>query len=95
MTVRSKKRERKKRKKVTRFLKLNTHKKAGVVTKISNCGVNTTSRGEIKQLGISFVSIFLLFSYESILGKTRAPPLNDSPVLLLFFSLLFFSQNCA
>ena len=32
------------------------------VTKISSCQVNTTSRWEIKQLGISFGSIFLLFS---------------------------------
>ena len=29
------------------------------VTKISSCGVNTTSRQGIKQLGISFGSIFL------------------------------------
>ena len=35
------------------------------VTKISSCRVNTTSRQGIKQLGISFGSIFLLFSYES------------------------------
>ena len=39
-----------------------------VVTKISNCSVNTTSRWEIKQLGISLGSIFLLFSYASNLG---------------------------
>ena len=39
-----------------------------VVAKISNCWVNTTSRWEIKQLGISFGSIFLLFSYASNLG---------------------------
>ena len=38
------------------------------VTKISSCLVNTTSRQGIKQLGISFGSIFLLFSYESIRG---------------------------
>ena len=35
------------------------------VTKISSCRVNTTSKQGIKQLGISFGSIFLLFSYES------------------------------
>ena len=38
------------------------------VTKISSCRVNTRSRREIKQLGISFGSIFLLFSYESSRG---------------------------
>ena len=38
------------------------------VTKISSCRVNTTSRRGIKQLGISFGSIFLLFSYESSRG---------------------------
>ena len=38
------------------------------VTKISSCRVNTTSRRGIKQLEISFGSIFLLFSYESSRG---------------------------
>ena len=38
------------------------------VTKISSCWVHTTSRWGIKQLGISFGSIFLLFSYESSQG---------------------------
>ena len=61
------------KKKETRFSKFNKHKKARFVTKISNCRVNTSSRGEIKQLGISFGSIFLLFSYESIWGKSPAP----------------------
>ena len=74
MTLRSKKKKRKKeKKKETRFLKFNKHKNARVVTKISNCRVNTTSRGEIRQLGISFGSIFLLFSYESIWRKFAAP----------------------
>ena len=36
-----------------------------VVTKISSCRVNTTSRRRIKQLGISLGAIFLLFSSES------------------------------
>ena len=49
------------------------------VTKISRCQVNTTSRRGIKQLGISFGSIFRLFSYESSRGNPRPPPLNDSP----------------
>ena len=38
------------------------------VTKISSCGVNTTRRRGIKQLGISFGSIFLLFSFERSRG---------------------------
>ena len=51
-----------------------------VVRKISSCRVNTTSGREIKQVGISFGSIFLLFSYErgrghvlSSRGKSPAP----------------------
>ena len=36
-----------------------------VVTKISSCQANTKSRRRIKQLGVSFLSIFLLFSFES------------------------------
>ena len=39
-----------------------------VVTKISSCRVNTTSRRGIKRLGISFGSIFLLFSNKSSWG---------------------------
>ena len=39
-----------------------------VVTKISSCRVNTTSTWGIKQLGISFGSIFRLFSYDSSQG---------------------------
>ena len=39
-----------------------------VVTKISSCRVKTTSRRGIKQLGISFGSIFLLFSNKSSRG---------------------------
>ena len=35
------------------------------VTKISSCWIHITSRQGIKQQGISFGSIFLLFSYES------------------------------
>ena len=41
-----------------------------VVTKISNCQVNTTSRWRIKQLGISLGSIFLRFFNENRRGKT-------------------------
>ena len=58
-----------------------------VVTKISCCRVNITSRWEIKQSGVSFGFIFLLFSDESSRGVTFIvagrnswhPPLNDSP----------------
>ena len=39
-----------------------------VVTKISSCRVNTTSRRGIKRLGISFGSISLLFSNKSSRG---------------------------
>ena len=39
-----------------------------VVSKISSCRVNTTSRQGIKQQGISFGSIFLLFSNKSSQG---------------------------
>ena len=57
------------------------------VTEISSSWINTTSRRGIKQLGISFGSIFLLFSYENSPGQTflvtgenpRPPPLNDCP----------------
>ena len=51
-----------------------------VVTKISSCLVNTTSRRGIKQLGIPFGSILVLFSFEvagghvhSSRGKSPAP----------------------
>ena len=71
--LREVKKRKKEKKKETRFLKFNVHKKARVVTKISSCQVNTTSRGGIKQLGISFVFNFLLFSYESIQWKSPAP----------------------
>ena len=45
-----------------------------VVTKISSCRVNTTSRRGIKWLGISFGSIFLLFSDESSRGLLSYQP---------------------
>ena len=51
-----------------------------VVTKISSCQVNTSSRRGIKWLGISFGSIFLHFSIKvardqslSSRGKSPAP----------------------
>ena len=52
--------------------------------------VNTTSKGGIKKVGISFGSIFLLFSNKSSQGHTRStsswgkpqpPEFNDSPAL--------------
>ena len=39
-----------------------------VVTKMSSGQVNTTRRQGINQLGVSFGSIFLLFSFESSQG---------------------------
>ena len=56
---------------VTRTLKKWAHSVIGkhrVVTKISSCRVNTTSRRGIKWLGISFGSIFLVFSNKSSRG---------------------------
>ena len=59
-----------------------------VVTKISSCRVNTTSRLGIKRLGISFGSVFVLFSNKSSRGpllvageNPRPPALNDNPEL--------------
>ena len=43
-------------------LKLRVSVSHRAVTKISSCQVNITSRRGIKQLGISFGSVFLLFS---------------------------------
>ena len=61
--------------------------KLRVVAKISSCRVNTASRRGIKRLGISFGSIFVLFSNKSSRGATllvagenlRPPALNDNP----------------
>ena len=50
------------------FQLFSTHDKHRVVTKISSCRVNTTSRRGIKRLGICFGSIFLLFSNKSSQG---------------------------
>ena len=44
-----------------------------VVTKISSCRVNTTSRRGIKQLGIFFGPVILLFSNKSSRRKSPAP----------------------
>ena len=48
------------------------------VTKISSYWVKLSRLG-IRQLGISFGCIVLLFSHETGQGKILAPPLNDSP----------------
>ena len=60
-----------------------------VVSKISSCWVNTTSRRGIKQLGIS---IFLLFFNKSSGGggDPRPPPVNDKPG---FYTVYFFLQG--
>ena len=57
-----------------------------VVTKIPSCWVKTTSRWGIKQLGVTFGSLFLLFSNKRSRGHVHStrvnpwpPPLNDSP----------------
>jgi len=59
-----------------------------IVTKISSYWVDRTSRPGIKQLGVSFGSIFHLFSIESSQGhvhiswgKCPALALSDSPAV--------------
>ena len=57
---------------------------------------NKYGRWGIKQLGISFGFIFLLFSYESSYEKSPALPLNDSPDYLpknIFCKLLQFKRK--
>ena len=54
------------------------------VTKISSCRVNARSRWGIKQLGVSFGSIFLLFSFESSRGQSH---LLMTPLLWPFWYL--------
>ena len=64
------------------------------VTKILSCQVKLSRRG-IRQLGISFSYIFLLFSYETSLGKIPALPLNDSPGSVPLPSLLPCAHSSA
>ena len=52
------------------------------VTKISSRRVNTTSRWGIKQLGISFGSIFLPFSHESSRDHVHSSWGNPRPLAL-------------
>ena len=73
----------------------------GVVTKISSCQVNTTSRRRIKQLGISFGSIFLLFCDERSRGPRSQQPGEIPGPCLLMTALLMgdnanyrFTSNC-
>ena len=62
-----------------------------VVTKISSCSVNTSSRQGIKQLGISFGSIFLLFSYNSSQGRHSQQP-GEIPGPWLLMTALFMTE---
>ena len=73
-----------------------------VVTKISSCRVNTTSRRGIKRLEISFGSIFLLFSNQSSRGPLSQQPGKIPGPRLLMTTLnstssrrvRFFSSSC-
>ena len=68
-----------------------------VVTEISSCRVNTTSRRGIKRLGISFGSIFFYFPIK-VAGATllvggenpQPPALNDNPV---YSSIMVFLKE--
>ena len=66
---------------------LNTTHNTRVVTKISSCRVNTTSRQGIKRLRISFGSIFLLFSNKSSWGPL-SQQLGKIPGPRLFMTTL-------
>ena len=65
------------------------------VTKISSCWVRTTSRQGIKQLGISFASIFLLFSYESSQRQCLGQPgeIPGPRLLMTALDTLYFGCN--
>ena len=62
-----------------------------VVTKVSSCWVNTTGRQGIKQLGISFGSIFLLFSNNSSQGRHSQQP-GEIPGPWLPMTALFMTE---
>ena len=64
------------------------HPKIRVVTKISSCRVNTTSRRGIRWLGISFGSIFLLFFNKSSRGPPTQQPGKIPGSRLLMTTLL-------
>ena len=57
-----------------------------VVTKISSCWVNTTSRRGIKQLGIFLVLFFFCFSIKVPVRNPRPPALSDSPADYFIFT---------
>ena len=61
-------------------------------TNVSSCQVYTVSRRGIKQLGISFGSIFLLFYYESSLGTTFIVAWGNSNPWLLTTVLLTLTK---
>jgi len=67
----------------------------GAVIEISSCHVNTTSRQGIKQLGISFDSIFLLFSYGSSEGSYSWKPkkIPNTRPLMTTLLLQFMEKN--
>ena len=53
-----------------------------VVTKISSCRANTTSRRGVKQLGISFGSIFLLLAGDHIHSRwDKSPAPGPRPLM--------------
>ena len=80
-----------------------------VVTKISSCWVNITSRQRIKQLQVSFGSILFLLVFISFSpiffwehsgamfivagGNPQPLPLNDSPVSNKLFQYLFKTKE--
>ena len=74
---------------------LKYHGCSRVVTKISGCLVNTTSRRGIKQLGTSFSSTFLLFSFESSQGRHSQQPGEIPGPRLLMTALLQEEQMYA
>ena len=67
----------------------------GAVIEISSCQVNTTSRWGIKQLGISFGSIFLLFSCGSSKGPHSWKPkeIPNTRPLMTALLLQFMEKN--
>ena len=64
-----------------------------VVTKILSCRVNTTRKRGIKQLGISFSSIFPLFSNKSSQGPHSYYPGEIPSPWLLMTALIITVDN--
>ena len=66
-----------------------------VVTKISSCGVNITSKQGIKQLGNSIGFIFLLYSFKSMPGEIPGSCLlMTGPTFLILFLMEAFRGEC-